>query len=146
MSTARLSSARLRRPRAWVPALAFCVLGLVACNTEESVVTGVSELTSTTAEWRPPGERTIPDETTPEGTTAEARTTSTTIPDSAIVVSPDEAIGEVVESSPEGAIFWLEEGIHRLAVINPKNGQSFLGAPGATLRGSMVLDDFVAED
>lgn len=111
-----------------------CLAGLAGCQSESPNITVVRDLTSTTAEWQRP--------TQPISTDGPI---STTIPESAVVVAPGESIQDAVDSAPEGATFWLEEGIHRLAVISPKNGQIFLGAPGAVLRGSIVLDDFTLD-
>ncbi|KQT88364.1 hypothetical protein ASG48_02775 [Aurantimonas sp. Leaf443] len=48
-----------------------------------------------------------------------------------------------VAAAPTGATFWFESGLHRLATpIDPKDGQTFLGAKGAVLDGSAVLTDF----
>ncbi|QJY47035.1 right-handed parallel beta-helix repeat-containing protein [Pseudonocardia broussonetiae] len=48
-----------------------------------------------------------------------------------------------VDASPPGAVFWLEPGTHTLtpdqyASITPRDGDTFLGAPGAVLDGRGV--------
>ncbi|MBU8541474.1 right-handed parallel beta-helix repeat-containing protein [Falsiroseomonas tokyonensis] len=65
-----------------------------------------------------------------------------TAPDGAIIVSVGDDIQALVSAAPEGAVFWIEAGVHRLQSITPKDGQHFLGEEGAVLNGSRLLNSF----
>jgi hypothetical protein len=40
-----------------------------------------------------------------------------------------------VNAAPEGTTFMPKSGVHRLQTVTPKNGNTFLGEPGAILDG-----------
>jgi parallel beta-helix repeat protein len=71
-------------------------------------------------------------------TTAPA-TTTTALPGGApagsIVIQPGTNIQSVVDSKPAGSTFYLVAGTHRGQSIQPRNGDTFLGQPGAVLSG-----------
>lgn len=55
-------------------------------------------------------------------------------------VTPSQRLDQVVAGAPAGATFWLTPGVHRLGggeydQIVPKDGQTFIGAPGAVIDG-----------
>jgi hypothetical protein len=67
------------------------------------------------------------------------------VPNGAVTVDPAKAgdLSAKAESSAAGSTFWLAPGTHRLppeefAQVEPKNGDTFLGAPGAVLDGAGV--------
>ena len=67
---------------------------------------------------------------------------NTDAPPGAVVVDPavDGDLSVKTQSSPPGTIFWLPPGTHRLAEdgfgqVIPKDGDTYLGAPGAVLDG-----------
>jgi parallel beta-helix repeat protein len=71
--------------------------------------------------------------------------TDTTLTDT----TPDEIrlrvgddFGAIVEASPEGTSFVIEPGIHRLQEVNPKDGMTFEGMPGAVMNGAIEIEDW----
>jgi parallel beta-helix repeat protein len=79
--------------------------------------------------------------TKPTTTTSVAESTTTTTsgaPAGAIPVTPGTNIQAAVEAYPAGTAFFLEAGIHMGQSIEPKAGNSFIGAPGAVLDGGNV--------
>ena len=61
------------------------------------------------------------------------------------LIAPGESIQAAVDAQPAGATFTLAAGIHRLQVVRPKDGNTFLGQPGAVLSGARLLTQFVRE-
>lgn len=66
-----------------------------------------------------------------------------TRPAGAIQVSPSQSLPRAVRSAPRGATFWLTTGVHELGggrfdQVEPKDGQTFVGAPGAVIDGQHV--------
>ena len=59
-----------------------------------------------------------------------------------VVVGPHQRIQDLVERSPEGTSFLIQAGVHRLESVVPKNGDSFIGEPGAILNGAVVIKAF----
>ncbi len=59
-----------------------------------------------------------------------------------VVLAPGTDINAVVRRLPPGTKFFLSAGIFRTQQIFPKNGDSFTGAPGATLNGARLLTTF----
>jgi len=66
----------------------------------------------------------------------------TSSPAGAIILHPGDNISAIVKAAPMGAIFYFEPGVYRGASIDPKHGQTFIGAEGATLNGSEVLTNW----
>lgn len=61
-------------------------------------------------------------------------------PPGALRVTPSMDLPELAKESPEGTVFWLAPGIHALGSgsydqVSPRDGQRFLGAPGAVVDG-----------
>ncbi len=61
-------------------------------------------------------------------------------PAGAVVVNPTQNVNQVTEASPAGTTFWLAAGTHILgtgpyAQVIPKEGNTYIGAPGAILDG-----------
>jgi parallel beta-helix repeat protein len=71
---------------------------------------------------------------------------SSTMPSGAIRISVGSNIQSIVNSAPEGATFWLEAGVHRMQSIQPKNGQTFIGAKGAVLSGAEQITSFTQQN
>ena len=67
-------------------------------------------------------------------------------PENAIVLHPGDNIQDAVQNGGEGAVFWLEAGVYRMQQITPLDGQSFLGASGATLSGARLLTELTQID
>ncbi len=66
-----------------------------------------------------------------------------TPPPGARVVTPRQDLQAVADGSPRGKTFWLAPGRHHLGTdefdqVVPKDGQSFVGAPGAVIDGRHV--------
>ena len=66
-------------------------------------------------------------------------------PAGAIIVSVGDNIQALVNAAPQGAVFWIEAGVHRLQSVTPKDGQQFIGEEGAVLNGSQLLTSFTKE-
>ncbi|MFC5263615.1 right-handed parallel beta-helix repeat-containing protein [Kribbella qitaiheensis] len=63
-----------------------------------------------------------------------------TAPAGAVTVATTQNLNEITEASPAGTTFWLVAGTHKLGVgpfaqVIPKEGNVYLGAPGAILDG-----------
>ncbi|WP_326568011.1 right-handed parallel beta-helix repeat-containing protein [Amycolatopsis rhabdoformis] len=64
-------------------------------------------------------------------------------PTGAVVVEPGHDLGALTQASPAGTTFWLKPGTHTLGTdaygqVQPKDGDTYLGAPGAVLDGQNV--------
>jgi len=57
-------------------------------------------------------------------------------------IAPDQRIQDFVESFPAGTTFEITAGVHRLESVVPKDGDSFVGEPGAILNGALLLSNF----
>ncbi|TCC23692.1 right-handed parallel beta-helix repeat-containing protein [Kribbella speibonae] len=63
-----------------------------------------------------------------------------TAPAGAVVVRTTDNVNQLTEANPPGTTFWLSPGTHRLgsgpfAQVIPKDGNTYVGAPGAILDG-----------
>ena len=61
-------------------------------------------------------------------------------PSGAVTVSPTQNLNVVTEANPAGTTFWLAAGTHKLgsgpfSQVIPKEGNTYVGAPGAVLDG-----------
>ncbi|MQA03041.1 MAG: right-handed parallel beta-helix repeat-containing protein [Streptosporangiales bacterium] len=61
-------------------------------------------------------------------------------PAGAVTVGTDEPLDDVAGAHPPGTTFWLETGVHKLGTgkfdqIEPEDGDTYIGAPGAVLDG-----------
>jgi parallel beta-helix repeat protein len=77
-----------------------------------------------------------------------ARSTSpTTLPGPpTLTITPEDDLGSLVAANPPGTTFVLASGVHRGHAIDPRDGQTFVGQPGAVLSGAVVLSSFTARD
>jgi hypothetical protein len=71
---------------------------------------------------------------------AKALTGPATAPEGAVVVKTTDRLNALTESNPAGTTFWLSPGTHRLgsgayAQVIPKDGNTYIGGPGAILDG-----------
>ena len=67
-------------------------------------------------------------------------------PEGAIELTVGMDYQAAVDAAPTGATFWFTPGVHRLASISPKDGQTFIGAEGAVLNGSQLATSFALSD
>jgi len=61
-----------------------------------------------------------------------------------VTLSPGGSIQAAVDQNPPGTAFTLNSGTYRLQSIQPKNGDSFVGMPGAVLNGALILSSWTA--
>jgi parallel beta-helix repeat protein len=64
-------------------------------------------------------------------------------PSGSVVVQPGEDLSVLTGANPAGTVFWLAPGVHTLAdgefaQVVPKDGNTYVGAPGAVLDGRGV--------
>jgi parallel beta helix pectate lyase-like protein len=62
-----------------------------------------------------------------------------------ISVSPADNIQVAVDLNPPGTTFIVSTGTYRLQSVKPKDGDTFVGMPGAVLSGAQVLTQFSRE-
>jgi hypothetical protein len=67
---------------------------------------------------------------------------SSACPARAIHVAVGDSLSSAVEAAPAGTVFCVGTGLHRLQSAEPKQGQQFIGEPGAVLSGATILDRF----
>lgn len=60
-------------------------------------------------------------------------------------MATDDDLPALVQAHPSGTTFYLDSGLHRISTVTPKDGDVFVGAPGAVLSGAILLEGF-AED
>ena len=67
---------------------------------------------------------------------------------SEVLVAVGEDLQRAVEGHPAGTHFRIAAGVHRLQSVQPKDGMTFTGEPGAVLSGAAVLApaDFTVQD
>lgn len=63
-----------------------------------------------------------------------------------VTLGPQDDIGAAAQSNPEGTTFNLVPGIYRSAIVQPKDYQKFVGAPGVVFNGAMILGDWKQEE
>lgn len=62
-------------------------------------------------------------------------------PAAAATITPsDDNIQSIIDSHPAGTVFTFEPGTYRLLSIKPKDGDHFIGKPGAIMNGSELLN------
>jgi len=59
-----------------------------------------------------------------------------------VTFEPGDNVAATVAGEPAGTSFYFEQGIYRLQEITPKDGDIFVGEPGAVLSGAKVLSSF----
>jgi hypothetical protein len=57
-----------------------------------------------------------------------------------VLVPVGQSIQAAVDANPAGTAFRIAAGVHRLQSVQPKDGNTFTGEPGAVLSGARVLD------
>jgi parallel beta-helix repeat protein len=62
-----------------------------------------------------------------------------------VVIKPGASIQSAVNHNPEGTTFTLKAGIYRQQTVVPKNGNTFIGEPGAIISGARHLTSFTRE-
>ncbi len=60
-----------------------------------------------------------------------------------VTMSPGNNLQAIVNSHPENTTFVLQPGVYRLQSIQPQNGDTFIGQPGAILSGAQLLTSFI---
>ncbi len=63
-------------------------------------------------------------------------------PSDAIELAVGSNYQQLINDAPAGSTFWFAPGIHRGVSIQPKDGDTLLGAPGAVLNGSQLVTSF----
>jgi parallel beta-helix repeat protein len=105
-------------------------------TTTEQVTTTAGQVTTTTRRDRSTTTTRPPRPTT---TAAPAPTTtagpSTPIPAGSVYIRPGDSLQAAVNSRPAGTVFVIGAGVHRAQSVVPKQGQQFIGEPGAVLDG-----------
>ena len=62
-----------------------------------------------------------------------------------IVINLGDDIQSAVDSNPTGTTFIIKAGVHRFQSVVPKDGDSFIGEPGAIISGARLLASFQQE-
>ncbi len=65
-----------------------------------------------------------------------------TAPAAAVLVNPGADLQNVVDAEPPGTTFYLAAGVYRAQQVRPRGGDTFIGAYGATLNGSVLVSGF----
>lgn len=78
----------------------------------------------------------------PRGTLP-ATPTSTTDIAGAVTISPGASIQDAVDANPDGTTFILSPGEYRGQIVSPRNGNVFVGSPGAVLVGDGASAAFI---
>lgn len=68
-----------------------------------------------------------------------------TCPAGAIRISVGASIQAAVDAAAPGATFCIAPGLHRAQRVSPKDGQVFIGLPGAIMSGAEIVSDFSRE-
>jgi parallel beta-helix repeat protein len=59
-----------------------------------------------------------------------------------VIINPGDSIQKAVDSNPEGTAFTIKAGVYRLQQVIPRNGNTFIGEPGAIMSGAKLLSSF----
>jgi hypothetical protein len=59
-----------------------------------------------------------------------------------VQITPGMNLQAAVDANPAGTTFVIKAGVHRHQSVRPKNGNTFVGEPGAILSGARVLTGF----
>jgi parallel beta-helix repeat protein len=76
---------------------------------------------------------------TAEGGLADTSRVTVSVPQIGTTIYPGQSIQAAVNAFPGGTTFLLKAGVHRLQSVTPKSGNTFVGEPGAILRGAAVI-------
>lgn len=79
------------------------------------------------------------------GFSAQVTETSGNCPKGSVNIKVGTSIEKASQGAPDGAVFCIRAGVHRMQSIFPKSKQQFIGQPGAVLNGSMVVTGFRKE-
>ena len=86
-------------------------------------------------------------------TTTPGTTTTSTVPPTTLaagpptlVVTPEDDLAALVAANPPDSTFVLASGVHRGRSVSPRDGQIFIGRPGAVMSGAVVLGSFTGRD
>ena len=113
------------------------------------VVTAPSGTGETTTTTKATTSTTVESPTTtvePATTTTSPSTTSSTAPGGgtpppgAVVLRPGDDIQRAVDSNPAGTTFYLKQGVYKRQWVKAKDGDTFVGEPGAILSGEGVTE------
>ncbi len=63
-------------------------------------------------------------------------------PQRQVIIHPGDDVAAIVDHNPAGTEFDIQAGVYRLQSIIPKQGDSFIGEPGAILNGSQLVTGF----
>ncbi len=83
-----------------------------------------------------------PPPTTPTDPPSELPPPGDSQPPGSVTVRPGDNLASMVSSHPKNTTFYLTSGTHRLQSVVPKDGNEFVGAPGAIMSGAKVLTNF----
>ena len=61
------------------------------------------------------------------------------VPPGAISVWPGQSIQEAVDAAGDGATLFIRAGVHRMQRVQPRQGSTIIGEPGAVMNGARVL-------
>jgi hypothetical protein len=64
-----------------------------------------------------------------------------TLPQAGVRIPVGTEIQSVVDENPAGTTYIIEAGIHRLQSIVPKDGDTFIGEPGAIMSGARIISE-----
>ncbi len=62
-----------------------------------------------------------------------------------VTVSPGDDVQKLIDNNPGGTSFWFTAGTYRRFSVEPKTGNVFVGANGAVLKGSKVLNNWQSD-
>ena len=78
----------------------------------------------------------------PSGTTSTLPATTIPLGPPTLVVTPEDDLAAMVAANPPETTFVLASGVHRGESVSPRDGQTFIGRPGAVMSGAIVLASF----
>jgi len=62
-----------------------------------------------------------------------------------VTVTPATSISSAMQRNPAGTTYLITAGVHRLEQVTPRDGDKFIGEPGAILSGAKLLTGFTRE-
>ena len=62
-----------------------------------------------------------------------------------VTVTPTTSLSSMVQRNPPGTTYLITAGVHRLEQVTPRDGDKFIGEPGAILSGAKLLTSFARE-
>ena len=73
------------------------------------------------------------------GTPAAPLDSGPAVPPGAVSVWPGQSIQEAADAAGDGATLFIRAGVHRLQRVQPRQGSTIIGEPGAVLNGARIL-------